>query len=408
MQLSKKKRNLALIFVSFTMGMLYFIPYIRFTFYDQTLEVFGINNTQMGILGSVYGLIAIGGYFVSGILCNRFEPRKLLAVSAAATGAITLWLAQIPSFGSLVAIYAMYSVFTIATAWSPYMVICRSLGSEEEQSRIFGISDALRNVFSALAGFAFIWLFSLFVDMYVGYKGMLLVSVGLYFIFAALCLVFLPNINKDSEVDEEAKKNKVNLFDVLKTPGVWLMGIFIFSCYNVVVTQANYLGTFTTQLGVDVTISSSLAIVRAYVLSVLAGLLGGYILDKVKSRVAALGVIAGLLAISCILVPILETSMWITVVLTMFISMFAMILLATYWSIMGDCGIPMEHTALASGLISCIAYIPDAYVTVLIGRWLDADISTGFTKMFVWMAVWAVIAVIMAAVIYKREKKMQK
>ncbi len=408
MQLSKKKRNLALIFVSFTMGMLYFIPYIRFTFYDQTLEVFGINNTQMGILGSVYGLIAICGYFVSGILCNRFEPRKLLALSSAATGAITLWLAQIPSFGSLVAIYAMYSVFTIATAWSPYMVICRSLGSEEEQSRIFGISDALRNVFSALAGFAFIWLFSLFANIYVGYKGMLLVSVGLYFIFAVLCFVILPNVNKETAVETETADNKAKLSDVLKTPGVWLMGIFIFSCYNAVVTQANYLGTFTTQLGVDVTISSSLAIVRAYVLSVLAGLLGGYILDKAKSRVVALGIMAGLLAVSCILVPLLETSMWITVVLTMFISMFAMILLATYWSIMGDCGIPMEYTALASGLISCIAYIPDAYVTVLIGRWLDADISTGFTKMFVWMAAWAVIAVIMAAVIYKREKKMQK
>lgn len=69
----EKNRNLALIIVSFAVGMCYFIPYIRFSFYDQTLEVFSINNTQMGILGSVFGAVAIVCYLISGFLAEKLQ-----------------------------------------------------------------------------------------------------------------------------------------------------------------------------------------------------------------------------------------------------------------------------------------------------------------------------------------------
>ena len=28
---------------------------------------------------------------------------------------------------------------------------------------------------------------------------------------------------------------------------------------------------------------------------------------------------------------------------------------------MGECGIPLKYVAIASGIVSCIAYLPDAY-----------------------------------------------
>ena len=39
------------------------------------------------------------------------------------------------------------------------------------------------------------------------------------------------------------------------------------------------------------------------------------------------------------------------------------------------------------------------------GSWLDKDPVTGFNMIFAWIAIWGVIAIVLALVIYKRGKK---
>lgn len=412
--MSKSRRNLILVFVSFCVGMLFFIPYIRFSFYDQTLIVFGINHTQMGLLGSAYGAVAIAGYFVSGLLASRFEPKKLIALSCFATGIITVWLALIPSFTQMVVIYVLYSIFTIATLWSPYLVIIRELGSDSEQGRLFGLSDSMRNVFSAIAGFAFVYIFSLFANESAGYKGMLYVSVGLYAIFGILSLVIIPKFHtgdasKGKTDLEKEKEDKVSLKDSFKIPGVWLMGIFIFACYSAIITQTNYLGTFTTiVLGFDESVSSALAVTRNYLIPIFAGIVGGFLVDKAKSRVHAFIVLLAVMAAVCVAILFTRETPAVCNILTMCLSAVAMMILATYWSIMPDCGIPERNTAVATGIVSCICYLPDAFITIIIGRWIDADLFGGFTKMFIWMIVWVIVAIAVAAVILIRNAKVKK
>ena len=409
MKISKGKRNLILVFVSFCVGMLFFIPYIRFSFYDQTMSVFGINNTQMGLLGSIYGAVAIAGYFFSGILANRIEPKVLIAVSCFATGLITVWLAAIPAFSSLIVIYVLYSVFSICPLWSPYLVIIRELGGEEEQGRLFGISDSMRNVFSALAGFLFVFIFGMFANEVAGYKGMLYISVGLYMVFGVLSLLILPALHlqkTEKSTSAASKEGRVTVMDALKLPGVWLMGIFIFSCYSAIITQTNYLGTFSTViLGFDENVSSALAVTRNYLLPILAGIIGGFIVDKAENRIAAFIVLLAALAGLCIATMLTAGTPGICNILTMFLATVAMMILATYWSVMSDCGIPESHTAIATGIVSCICYLPDAFITIIIGRWLDADLVSGFNKMFLWMAFWTLAAIAVAVIMLVRRKK---
>lgn len=408
MVISKGRRNLTLVFVSFCIGMLFFVPYIRFSFYDQTLSVFGINNAQMGLLGSVYGAVAIPGYFFSGILANRIEPKILIAVSCFATGLITFWLAAIPSFSALIVIYILYSVFSICTLWSPYLVIIRELGEEDEQGRLFGISDSLRNVFSVLAGFLFVFIFGMFANDVSGYKGMLFISVGIYMVFGVLSLLILPTLHlqKTEKSAPASKDSRVTVMDTLRLPGVWLMGIFIFACYSAIITQTNYLGTFSTViLGFDENVSSALAVTRNYLLPILAGVIGGYIVDKAKNRIVAFIVLLTLLAGLCIATMVTAVTPAVCNILTMFLAIVAIMILATYWSMMSDCGIPESHTAIATGIVSCICYLPDAFITIIIGRWLDADLVSGFKKMFLWIFFWSIVAVFMAIIILVRKKK---
>ena len=405
MEITKGKRNLALVMVSFAMGMLYFVPYIRFSFYDQTLEVFNINNTQMGMLGSVFGAVAIVCYLISGFLSAKIQPKYLISASCFGCSLVTLWLAQLPGFTTQIIIYVLFAILTIAMLWSPYLVIVRNLGTDEEQGRLLGISDSCRSLFSAVAGFAFVAIFGMFANNTLGYKGMLYVSVGLYVLFGILCLVCLPKVTMKSQQTEE-KASKKDILAAFKIPGVWLMGLFIFSCYSTIITQTNFLGTYTTQiLGVDPTLSSAFAVLRSYIIPVIAGIVGGMIVDKSKSRTLAFVILMAALGVVDILTPMFESNLVLTMILTMIISMLAFMVLATYWSIMSDCGIPVKYTAVASGIVACIAYIPDAYITLVIGKWIDADPASGFNKMFIWMAVWAFVAAAVAFIIMRREKK---
>ena len=72
---------------------------------------------------------------------------------------------------------------------------------------------------------------------------------------------------------------------------------------------------------------------------------------------------------------------------------------------MGENDIPLEMTGVASGIISCIGFVPDCFVTIIIGSWIDQDLIQGFNRVFIWMAAWAVVAIAVAVIMYLRTKK---
>lgn len=49
--MSKGKRNFLLVLISVMVGIIYFIPYLRFFFYDQMLDGFHLTNLQLARLG---------------------------------------------------------------------------------------------------------------------------------------------------------------------------------------------------------------------------------------------------------------------------------------------------------------------------------------------------------------------
>ena len=47
MEFTKGRRNFLVTLLSFMVGMIYFIPYIRISFYDQTVAALQLTNAQM-------------------------------------------------------------------------------------------------------------------------------------------------------------------------------------------------------------------------------------------------------------------------------------------------------------------------------------------------------------------------
>ena len=75
----------------------------------------------------------------------------------------------------------------------------------------------------------------------------------------------------------------------------------------------------------------------------------------------------------------------LSIALTLFLSLCFNAIKSTYWSVMGEAGIPIEMTGMCTGVISCIGFIPQILVSPIAGSWIDAataagNINAGLTK----------------------------
>ena len=62
--------------------LIFLLPYVLARVFRPTfLEVFNLNNFELGSLFSVYGTIALLSYIYGGVIADKFQPKKLIAAS---------------------------------------------------------------------------------------------------------------------------------------------------------------------------------------------------------------------------------------------------------------------------------------------------------------------------------------
>ena len=84
----------------------FLLPFVLIRIFRPTiLDVFGINNLQLGLAFSVYGIVAMAAYFLGGPLADRFSSRKLMTLALVTTGSGGVFFALQPSFYLFVILY---------------------------------------------------------------------------------------------------------------------------------------------------------------------------------------------------------------------------------------------------------------------------------------------------------------
>ena len=85
---------------------------------------------------------------------------------------------------------------------------------------------------------------------------------------------------------------------------------------------------------------------------------------------------------------------------------------STYWSTMGQAGIPMKMTAVATGVVSFIAFIPDFVIPPIAGAWLDkataaGNVEAGFNKIFILLFAFSAAGLIMSVILTRQTKSLK-
>ena len=107
-------------------------------FRPQFLEVFDINNLQLGTCFSIYGIVALFSYIFGGPLADKFHPRFLISVSLILTAIGGIYLSTYPDYSHLKYLYGFWGFTTIFLFWSALIKATRIWGGTKKQGMAFG------------------------------------------------------------------------------------------------------------------------------------------------------------------------------------------------------------------------------------------------------------------------------
>jgi len=378
----KKKSFLSLILLILSGELIFLLPYVLARVFRPTfLEVFDLNNFELGSLFSVYGVVALLSYVYGGVISDKYPPRKLIATSLFFTALGWVVFSTYPSFLVLQILYGYWGFTTVFLFWGAMIKATRIWGGTNSQGQAFSFLDGGRGLVAASMSSIGVLIFSFFLTDEIelttlsqrkeAFKYVILFSSFIVF-FTGFIILFLMK-NKEDTVQTAKNFSSISqIKKTLKIPSVWLIMIIIVSAYvGYKVTDIYSLYASEVMLFDDLeaaNISSLQLYLRPLVCVVIA-----LISDKTSHvYLIIIGFITMLIGSLIFALGLVQFDM-------NFVFYLSLVVVATgtysiralYFSIMQKGLIPLALTGTAVGIISVVGYSPDIFATPLIGYIID-------------------------------------
>ena len=379
----KKGSPLSITLLILSGELIFLLPYVLARIFRPTfLEVFNLNNLQLGSLFSVYGIIALLSYVYGGVISDKFQPKKLIAYSLFFTSFGGIVLASYPSYFVMQILYGYWGFTTVFLFWGAMIKATRVWGGTDNQGQAFGFLDAGRGLVAASMGSLGVLIFSMFltnnielsslIERKEAFRYVILFSSFMVFLTGFLVLFFMDSNQKDEKDYVVSTNSFSNIKTVLKIESVWLIMIIIISAYiGYKVTDIYSLYASDVMLfdQIEAANVSSLQLYLRPLVCILIALLA----DK-SSYIyfIIIGFLTMLIGSTIFAFGIVQLNM-------NFIFYLSLVVVATgtyairalYFSIMQEGRIPLVLTGTAVGLISVVGYTPDIFATPIFGYFLD-------------------------------------
>jgi nitrate/nitrite transporter NarK len=363
----------------------FLLPFILIRVFRAIIrDAFVMTDAQIGEAQAMYGITAVIAYFFGGFFADKFEPRKLLAISLIATGLGGLWMITIPSVDSLKILYGFWGVSTILLFWAALIKATRQWGNEHNQGLSFGLLDGGRGFFAATIATvgAFIPMMLFGEDTSNISQEEKVVSmqyiIGFVTFVVLLVSLFVWNIlPKASEAKEEQQPMQLNLlkaFKLLLQPKILFHAIIIVCAYSaykitdVYATYAKDVWSFNNE-------ESSYFGAAIQWLRPFAAFFIGWIADRYVASKFILYAF-GLMTVCSILIGfgVIENIPLALSMLTFFIMVIGTYSLrGLYFAIIEEAKTPIAITGTVVGIISVLGFTPDIFMSLLSGYMLGSN-----------------------------------
>lgn len=412
---AKRQKYLQLLILIIAAGVIYPMLYLRQNYQTSIEQVFHITPTQLGYLYSILGIFFFICYLPSGWLADRFLPRKLISFSLVGTGLLGIWYAQFPNFNYLLIIFSGWGITAGLTFWGALIKQVNLISSEDEQGRFYGALDGGRGLVEALLATIAVSVFA-YVNSHSSEAN---VAVGLrsvIYIYASTCIAvglivyFLKDQNAKI-VKSDSDSGDLSLWQNLKSIAVikelWLIALIIFCGYQQF--WATYLFSGYMQeggFGLSAVSAGFIVAIKLWMRPI--GGIGGGILGDKFSNISVLVVVMLISSVSLIGLSMVSAlhSIYMIIFLVIFCGLLTYVIRGIYWAIFDLCHIPNHVKGLAIGVISIIAYTPDAFLPIISGYLSDKYPGlVGYRIFFMYIAVIGLVGSGAALILKKRVTK---
>ena len=362
----------------------FMLPYVLSRIFRPTvLQVFQIDNVELGLCFSTYGFVAILSYIFGGPIADKYSPRKLMSLGLLLTSMGGIIYAQFPSFYGLKILYGYWGFTSVFLFWAPMIKATRFWGKSFTQVKAFGFLEGGRGLVGAFIGSVGVLVFAYFTEISNSitpnidenrnaFKYVILLSSAVVAFVGFLVWKFLK---LDQEIERSVVIEKISINKIKKVlflPSVWLLMVIVMCAYvGYKVTDVFSLYALDVMRYNQVE-SAKVASFLLYLRPLIAISIASFSWHFKNTNLIVISfaiTFMGALLFSFGIITYSKMFLFLSSIFTLAIGVYS--LRALYFSVMKKGAIPLLLTGTAVGIISLIGYSPDIFIGPLMGYFLD-------------------------------------
>ena len=386
---------------------IYFLPYVLSRVFRPTfLDVFQLNNFQLGSLFSVYGVVALLSYIYGGVITDRYSPRKLMSSALFLTALGGLVLASYPSYQTLQILYGYWGFTSVFLFWGAMIKATRLWGGDNNQGKAFGFLDGGRGIVAASMGSIGVFVFTIVLTSDIesasvlerqeAFRYVILLSSFMVAFIGLLVLIFLRNMEDKNTNFELPLNTLTNIKSVLKNESIWLLMLIIMCAYvGYKVTDIYSLYASEVML-YDQIEAAEVGALQLYLRPIVCIAIG-LIADRTKNMFWIIfGFITMLIGALIFSFGIIKPDMNFIFFLSLVIlAVGTYSIRALYFAVLKEANVAFALTGTAVGIISVVGYSPDIFAGPIMGYLLDENPGIiGHQYVYFMLVIFSIIGLI--------------
>ncbi|MTI13288.1 MFS transporter [Sansalvadorimonas verongulae] len=357
------------------------------TFYNMLLDVFQINNTEMGILFSLIGS-AMFFYVPAGWVNNRFSVRSIL-ISSLAVRFISMMFILLftPSFKVLSIIAGIWGI-TDAIFWPAVVNGASLMSGDHNKGLAFGLLESIRRAAEMGMNAALVGVMALVGGTVLFFHGAM-IAFTLLIVPMIFCVwKFVPH--NEMEVSAGESKNTAalkGLIHVLKMPTVWLAALTSLTVYWIYIILIYTVPYLQAVFHISTSQAALFGIINTGAMGVIAGLVAGTLSDflfksSIKMMMIAMALTAVCLGVT-IMLPKTPGMLYTNMALLMAFSFSIFLAKGIILAPVAEAGVPKQFSGSAMSVGSFAAYASIFWAYALNGWIIDNnDPIVAYQKIF--------------------------
>ena len=386
---------------------IYFLPYVLSRVFRPTfLDVFQLNNFQLGSLFSVYGVVALLSYIYGGVITDRYSPRKLMSSALFLTALGGLVLASYPSYQTLQILYGYWGFTSVFLFWGAMIKATRLWGGDNNQGKAFGFLDGGRGIVAASMGSIGVFVFTIVLTSDIksasvlerqeAFRYVILLSSFMVAFIGLLVLIFLRNMEDKNTNFELPLNTLTNIKGVLKNESIWLLMLIIMCAYvgyKVTDIYSLYASEVMLYDQIEAAEVGALQLYLRPIVCIAIGLLA----DRTKNMFWIIfGFVTMLIGALIFSFGIIKPDMNFIFFLSLVIlAVGTYSIRALYFAVLKEANVAFALTGTAVGIISVVGYSPDIFAGPIMGYLLDENPGIiGHQYVYFMLVIFSIIGLI--------------